>query len=54
MLQNAQNTSPLDEDLRMVAETTTEAEDQRTYQQAMQVLDMRLRGELVLPMAILL
>lgn len=49
MLQNAQNTSPLDEDLHMVVETTTEVDGQRTYQQAMQVLDMRLRGELVLP-----
>ena len=49
MLQKAQYTTLEDREIRMVIDMMSEVEGQRAYQQALQVLAMRLRGELVLP-----
>src|SRR5260370_16658806 len=49
MLQNAQNSSRKNQDIRMLAKTMSEQEAQRAYRQSMQELAASLHGELVLP-----
>src|SRR5216684_6683162 len=49
MLQNAQNSSRKNQDIRMFAKTMSEQEAQRAYRQSMQELVASLHGELVLP-----
>jgi FAD/FMN-containing dehydrogenase len=49
VLQNAQNSSRKNQDIRMVAKTMSEQEAQRAYRQSMQELAASLHGELVLP-----
>ena len=49
MLQKAQYTTLEDHEILMVTDTMSEMGGQHAYQQALQVLAMRLRGELVLP-----
>src|SRR5260370_38967339 len=49
MLQNAQNSSRKNQDIRMFAKTMSEQEAQRAYRQSTQELATSLHGEVVLP-----
>jgi FAD/FMN-containing dehydrogenase len=49
MLQNTQNSSRKNQDIRMFAKTMSEQEAQRAYRQFMQELAASLQGEMVLP-----
>jgi FAD/FMN-containing dehydrogenase len=49
MSQHTQDSSRQDQNRRMLATTTSAPEEQRVYRQALSILAVRLRGELILP-----